>query len=317
MIEVFYKNTKQRTIETVESISTKKDEILNIRLIDFTSTELQGIAEKFDLHIKYFHQKEDIEISSHYVDLHDQVSITISIPSYTSATNIEEKDIYIIIKDNIFFTFMPAGIEEKINLLTKYRYDIDRIDFKSYQQLFAFQVGVITDYFADIVESISAKIKRIFSSTLKNSHFTQHDLDTLTEINFSNYLVLEATSEFQRILMMLRRKFADQAKVAKKLSAEIKDLRVIAEHINNNFERINDLKINMGSKIELEQNNIFKILTIITVCISIPTLIAGIYGMNFKNMPELHVTYGYPLAWVAILLGFILPLLYFKRKKWF
>ncbi|HAS47104.1 MAG TPA: magnesium and cobalt transport protein [Microscillaceae bacterium] len=317
MIEVFYKNTKQRTTETLESISPQKDEILNIRLIDFTSEELQGIANKFDLHVGYFHQKEDIEISSHYVDLHDQVSITISVPSYTSDTSVEEKDMYIIIKDSIFFTFMPVGIEEKINLLTKYRYDIDQIDFKTYQELFAFQIGVITDYFADIVESVSAKIKKIFSNTLKSSQFTQKDLDTLTEINFSNYLILESMSEFQRILMMLRRKFATETKVVKKLSAEIRDLRVISEHINNNFERINDLKLNVGSKIELEQNNIFKILTIITVCISIPTLIAGIYGMNFKNMPELSTSYGYPLAWLAILLGFILPLLYFKRKKWF
>jgi len=317
MIEVFYKNTKQRTTETLESISPQKDEILNIRLIDFTSEELQGIANKFDLHVEYFHQKEDIEISSHYVDLHDQVSITISIPSYISDTSVEEKDMYIIIKDSIFFTFMPVGIEEKINLLTKYRYDIDQIDFKTYQELFAFQIGVITDYFADIVESVSAKIKKIFSNTLKSSQFTQKDLDTLTEINFSNYLTLESMSEFQRILMMLRRKFATETKVVKKLSAEIRDLRVISEHINNNFERINDLKLNVGSKIELEQNNIFKILTIITVCISIPTLIAGIYGMNFKNMPELSTSYGYPLAWLVILLGFILPLLYFKRKKWF
>ena len=269
------------------------------------------------MYTKFFHQKEDIEISSHYVDLHAQLSITISIPIYTSETKIEEKDIYIVIKNGTFFTFMPAGIEEKINLLTKYRYDIDQIDFKTSQHLFAFQMGVITDYLADIVESVSAKIKRMFYHTLQNNQFAQKDLDTLTEINFGNFLILESMSDFQRILLMLRKKFAGQTKVARKFSAEIKDLRVISEHINNNFARINDLKQNMNSKIELEQNNIFKILTIITVCISIPTLIAGIYGMNFKDMPELKINYGYPLALLAILLGFLLPLLYFKRKKWF
>jgi magnesium transporter len=58
-------------------------------------------------------------------------------------------------------------------------------------------------------------------------------------------------------------------------------------------------------------------LTIITVCISLPTLIAGIYGMNFKNMPELTASYGYPLALLGIVLSFVLPLLYFKMKKWF
>jgi magnesium transporter len=52
---------------------------------------------------------------------------------------------------------------------------------------------------------------------------------------------------------------------------------------------------NINSKIDLEQNKIFRTLTIITVCISLPTL-AGIYGMNFKKMPELDWDFGYPLA---------------------
>jgi magnesium transporter len=51
------------------------------------------------------------------------------------------------------------------------------------------------------------------------------------------------------------------------------------------------LEDNINSKIDLEQNKIFRTLTIITVCISLPT-IAGIYGMNFKNMPELDWNLG-------------------------
>jgi len=74
---------------------------------------------------------------------------------------------------------------------------------------------------------------------------------------------------------------------------------------------------NINSKIELEQNKIFKILTIITVCISLPTLIAGIYGMNFIYMPELKWILGYPIIVLVLLLSFIFPLIYFKRKKWF
>ena len=72
-----------------------------------------------------------------------------------------------------------------------------------------------------------------------------------------------------------------------------------------------------NSKIELEQNKIFKILTIITVCISLPTLIVGIYGMNFKHMPELKWVLGYPIIVLVLILSFIFPLIYFKRKKWF
>jgi magnesium transporter len=48
------------------------------------------------------------------------------------------------------------------------------------------------------------------------------------------------------------------------------------------------LKENINSKIDLEQNSIFRTVTIITVCISLPTLIAGVYEVNLENIPELE-----------------------------
>jgi len=54
----------------------------------------------------------------------------------------------------------------------------------------------------------------------------------------------------------------------------------------------------------------------ITFCISMPTLIAGIYGMNFQHMPELASKYGYGCALLAMLLSVVIPLVYFKKKKW-
>jgi magnesium transporter len=47
-----------------------------------------------------------------------------------------------------------------------------------------------------------------------------------------------------------------------------------------------------------------------------PTLIASIYGMNFKHMPELDWTWGYPLAVVLMILVAILPFWYFRRRGW-
>lgn len=102
-----------------------------------------------------------------------------------------------------------------------------------------------------------------------------------------------------------------------KVSEEIDDLAVIEDYLQYNFNRLDDLNGNINSKIELEQNNIFKILTIITVCISLPTLIAGVYGMNFKHMPELSWPFGYPIIVMILIISFIVPLIYFKRKKWF
>jgi len=64
-------------------------------------------------------------------------------------------------------------------------------------------------------------------------------------------------------------------------------------------------------------NEIMKTLTVITTLIMPPTLIASIYGMNFKHMPELTSKFGYPLAIGSMLLCSVILLYYFRRKKWF
>lgn len=68
--------------------------------------------------------------------------------------------------------------------------------------------------------------------------------------------------------------------------------------------------------INLEQNQIIKIFSIAAVCLMPPTLIASIYGMNFKYMPELQWYYAYPAALAAMVVAAILPFIYFKRKGW-
>jgi magnesium transporter len=59
-----------------------------------------------------------------------------------------------------------------------------------------------------------------------------------------------------------------------------------------------------------------KVLTIIATIFIPLTFIAGIYGMNFDNMPELHWQYGYFLVWAIMAVIFVLMMLYFKGKKW-
>jgi magnesium transporter len=68
--------------------------------------------------------------------------------------------------------------------------------------------------------------------------------------------------------------------------------------------------------INTEQNDLFKILTIVSVVGVPPTLIASIYGMNFAHMPELHWRLGYPYAVAMIVLSAVLPMAWFKWKDW-
>jgi magnesium transporter len=68
--------------------------------------------------------------------------------------------------------------------------------------------------------------------------------------------------------------------------------------------------------INVEQNGIIKIFSVASVALMPPTLIASIYGMNFKSMPELGLPYGYPIALAAMIASAVLPYLYFKRRGW-
>jgi len=91
---------------------------------------------------------------------------------------------------------------------------------------------------------------------------------------------------------------------------------------------LNDYDAHLVSKVQLlldttlgliniDQNNIIKVLTIVSVVGVPPTLVASMYGMNFKYMPELEWAWGYPYALAVIALSAIMPLLWFKWRRWF
>ena len=68
--------------------------------------------------------------------------------------------------------------------------------------------------------------------------------------------------------------------------------------------------------VTIEQNNVIKIFSVAAVALMPPTLIASIYGMNFKHMPELDWFYGYPVAIILMVVAAALPYFFFKWKKW-
>lgn len=317
MIEIYYKNKEIKKHQSIDEFEYFPNKIFSIRFIGYAISDLEAISEKFGLDLTSFSKKEDLEISSHYIESEDQLSLNFTIPNYTSNNFFEEKDIYILIKNDIVFTFLSSEIEENFNQITQFIYNFENTKLDTYHHLFIFQIGVISDYYADIVELISKKIKDLFQKTLKSNQFKESDLDNIAELRYNNLLIRESLSEFQRILLLLKKSDKNKDNIFDKVNEEIDDLTVIADYLQYNFNRLDDLNGNINGKIELEQNKIFKILTIITVCISLPTLIVGVYGMNFKYMPELNWVLGYPIIVLVLILSFIFPLIYFKRKKWF
>ena len=316
MIELYLKTNQVKKLNQISEINDEAKDIFNIRIIDFSEEILKEISDKFQIDTSIFSQKEDIEISSHYLKSLDQLSFNFSIPNYNSDTLFKEEEIFIIIKKEMVFYFLSSNIDENFVNLTKTRYDFTSISFISHLEHFVFQIGIISDYYADLTEFISKKVKQFYENILNSKDFKSNDLDLIMILNFNNLLIKESISNFQRILHLLIQNKFEEKTITNKINLELDDIAVISDHIQFNFDRLDDLKENINSKIELEQNNIFRTLTIITVCISLPTLIAGIYGMNFKNIPELGWKFGYPAAIGLMIISFIIAVSYFKIKKW-
>jgi magnesium transporter len=84
-------------------------------------------------------------------------------------------------------------------------------------------------------------------------------------------------------------------------------------HLANKVQLLLDATFGL---ISIEQNNIIKVLTIVSVVGVPPTLVASMYGMNFKHMPELEWAWGYPYALALIVISAVAPLLWFKLRGW-
>jgi len=99
----------------------------------------------------------------------------------------------------------------------------------------------------------------------------------------------------------------------KDMTQDVTALSDHATYLTNKTSFLLDATLGL---INLEQNQIIKIFSIAAVVLLPPTLIASIYGMNFKNIPELEWLFGYPYALCLIVIAGILPYLWFRRKGW-
>jgi magnesium transporter len=95
-----------------------------------------------------------------------------------------------------------------------------------------------------------------------------------------------------------------------------RDVASLTDHASYLAGKITFVLDAMLGVVNLEQNNIIKLFSVMAVVLMPPTLIASIYGMNFKIMPELEWTHGYPIALVMMLLAAVLPYLFFTWKRW-
>jgi magnesium transporter len=186
-------------------------------------------------------------------------------------------------------------------------------------------LDAVIDRAADILERIGADVDQV-------SHdIFEPEQSTSSSRNYRNILkaigrkgdltskVRESLVSIGRLLLYLANE-ADTMKWAKDQRGELRgmqrDVHSLSDHAAYLSNKITFLLDAMLGVVNLEQNNIIKLFSVVAVVFMPPTLIASVYGMNFEIMPELKWQYGYLVAIVAMIFAAIGPLAYFKWKKW-
>ena len=114
-------------------------------------------------------------------------------------------------------------------------------------------------------------------------------------------------------LMRSRMLSAEQFEEARQI---LRDIDSLDSHTAFLFDKINFLMDAVVGFININQNKIIRIFSVASVALLPPTLIASMYGMNFRFMPELQWELGYPFALGLMVMSVAAPLLYFRRKGW-
>ncbi len=107
-----------------------------------------------------------------------------------------------------------------------------------------------------------------------------------------------------------------EPEILERLGAVKADIASLEQFEENLLSRIQLLQDAATAFISIEQNDVVKVLTIASVVGIPPVLVVGVYGMNFKYMPELNWAYGYPFALGLIVVSIAAPLIWFKIKDW-
>jgi magnesium transporter len=180
----------------------------------------------------------------------------------------------------------------------------------------------IIDRAADVLERVGAEIDEVAAGVLdrgKGRHTDYHSI--LRTLGLKADLLSksrESLLTIGRMVSFLAADF-DGQKLPKDAQSQIKSMSTDsaslsdhASYLGNKVSFLLDATLGMVS---IEQNDIIKLFSVVAVVMMPPTLIASIYGMNFKGIPELSWFFGYPYALCAMAVSAILPYLFFRWKK--
>ncbi len=187
-------------------------------------------------------------------------------------------------------------------------------------------LDALIDRCADILERIGANVDTVSHDIFEPESERHGNAKRYSQILIAIGRKGDLTSKVRESLVSIGRlvtflsAVVEGVKWTKDMREQLKtmqrDVASLTDHASYLAGKITFVLDAMLGVVNLEQNNIIKLFSVMAVVLMPPTLIASIYGMNFKIMPELEWTHGYPFALVLMLIAAIVPYYIFKLKKW-
>ncbi|HSB23771.1 MAG TPA: magnesium/cobalt transporter CorA [Burkholderiaceae bacterium] len=175
------------------------------------------------------------------------------------------------------------------------------------------------EYSADALEGIYDALEAVGNGVLKQEVDDQAAAAALAAIARQEDLngrIRRNVMDTRRALSFMMRSRMLNAEQFEEARQILRDIDSLDSHTAFLFDKINFLMDATVGFININQNKIIKIFSVASVALLPPTLIASIYGMNFQEMPELRLPWGYPLALLLMLASVVAPFIYFRRKGW-
>jgi magnesium transporter len=311
-------------------LTPKPSDLVWVDLLNATDEEISATEKALGLSIPSLASLSEIEHSSRMHWEGDVIVLSLPLPVAASGGN----------------ELAPVGFLLRQDVLVTVRVDANKA-FGQFIEGFekgtpadrspaSILVGlleVIVDASADLLEEIGTTLDG-FAAGIFRAEAPNRDRRIATKIN-SNALrqLLRQIGSLGQVLGKLRASLLTAGRIVPFVQTEAKDwlkqgatsrlatvkadvasLDEYETHLSDKVQFLLDAALGL---INVDQNDSFKVLTVVSVVGIPPTLVASIYGMNFRNMPELGWTWGYPYGLAVILLSALIPLIWFKFRGWF
>ena len=290
----------------------------NITWIDLqspTKEEKEFVEKSYGIEFFTSQELQEIESSSRFLETDETVEINLGFVS--SDPELTVQSVTFILKGTLLFTYRVGDLKIFAETVRRLKSPSSSESNKEHGlNVFLTVLETRIDGDADLIEGINRKLNAFSKELLTQRSLKEDLLLGIAQLQENVMLLHETITEKQRVVSSMIRIPEFNKIENERLKIIMNDITSLIQHSQFSSERLEYLQNTFLGLANIEQNQVIKIFTVVTVVFMPPTLIASIYGMNFSFMPELRWAAGYPFAITLMILSSVIFLWYFKRKKW-